>query len=127
MISEYRESDWMAVCELYDKSKPLELECGGARGSFIPLAEDSNRTAEFRNSSIFVYEEGGRLLGFAGHDGDYIGWLFVETWVSRIRRAACVFSPGFSRMPLGSFNKAPLQNSSAQDSLNPWIMTPLLP
>jgi CheY-like chemotaxis protein len=41
--------------------------------------------------------------------------------VNRIWRPACVFSPGLIRIPLGSFNKAPLQKISALYSLNPTI------
>ena len=41
-------------------------------------------------------------------------------------RAACVFSPGLIRIPLASFDKAPLKKLSAQYSLNPCIIAMLL-
>lgn len=78
MIREYRESDWSEVCRVFDLSKPYELATGGVAESFVPLAKDGDRIASFAKSRIFVWEEKGKLLGFAGHKGSYIGWLFVD-------------------------------------------------
>ena len=78
MIREFRESDWEAVCDIFDRSKAIELKSGNIGASFVRLAEDTERTADFLKSRVYVFEDAGRLLGFAGHEGDYIGWLFVD-------------------------------------------------
>ena len=78
MIREYRQSDWSEVCRVFDRAKPHELATGGISASMVPLAEDVQRTTEFAASTVFVWEEDGKIRGFAGHQGNYLGWLFVD-------------------------------------------------
>ncbi|MBK8856745.1 MAG: GNAT family N-acetyltransferase [Opitutaceae bacterium] len=77
MIREYEETDWKEVCRVFDMSKPYELASGGIEASFVPLAKDKARMAQFSKSTVFVWEEN-QALGFAGFEGAYIGWLFVD-------------------------------------------------
>jgi ribosomal protein S18 acetylase RimI-like enzyme len=78
MIREYEKTDWPEVCRVFDLSKPHELATGGIAASFVPLARDEPRIAQFSKSTVIVWEEKQALRGFAGFDGNYIGWLFVE-------------------------------------------------
>lgn len=63
---------------MFDLAKPDELATGGVAESFVPLAEDEGRHADFAKSWVYVWDEGGRILGFVGHKGAYIGWMFVD-------------------------------------------------
>jgi ribosomal protein S18 acetylase RimI-like enzyme len=78
MIREYRASDWNEVCRVFDLAKPRELATAGVEASFVPLADDVNRHASFRKSTLLVWHDAGKVDGFAGYDGSYIGWLFVD-------------------------------------------------
>jgi ribosomal protein S18 acetylase RimI-like enzyme len=78
MVREYHELDWREVCRVFDQSKPHELATAGVGESFLPLANDKKRIADFAKSTVFVWEENGRLRGFAGYDGSYVSWLFVD-------------------------------------------------
>lgn len=78
MIRHYEQADWSEVCRVFDLSKPQELASGGLAASFVPLAQDRTRIAQFSKSTIRVWEEKETLRGFAGFEGAYIGWLFVE-------------------------------------------------
>ena len=78
LIRPYRDSDWPAVREIYDLSKPDEMRCI-ADASAIPLLEaDPDMTALFHNSHILVMDDAGRVVGFAGNRGRVITWLFVH-------------------------------------------------
>jgi ribosomal protein S18 acetylase RimI-like enzyme len=85
MIREYQETDWKEVCRVFDLSKPHELASGGIEASFVPLAKDEARMAQFSKSTVFVWEENQALRGFAGFDGVFIGWLFVDPSAFRKR------------------------------------------
>ena len=85
MIREYRATDWTEVCRVFDLSKPHELASGGIEASFVPLAKDEARMAQFSKGTVFVWEENQALRGFAGFDGAYIGWLFVDPSAFRKR------------------------------------------
>jgi ribosomal protein S18 acetylase RimI-like enzyme len=77
-IRPYRESDWPAVREIYDLSKPDEMR-GMVDASAIPLLEaDPNMTALFHSSQILVMADAGRVVGFVGKRGTVITWLFVH-------------------------------------------------
>ena len=78
MIRPYEASDWEAVREIYDLSKPDEMRGGVDIGAIIPLSEDAPRLAAFRRSTILVAYDAERVIGFAGYDGNYISWLFVH-------------------------------------------------
>jgi ribosomal protein S18 acetylase RimI-like enzyme len=78
MIREYQKTDWPEVCRVFDLSKPCELATGGIAESFVPLAKDGPRIAQFANTTVLVWEETKSIRGFAGFNGSFIGWLFVE-------------------------------------------------
>jgi hypothetical protein len=96
MIREYRDSDWSAVCDTFDRSKPFELESGGVGASFVRLADDAERTAGFPKSSVFVFEDNGHLLGFTppdptAHPKHEFKWE-IPTSNSQPYRLLCSFS-----------------------------------
>jgi ribosomal protein S18 acetylase RimI-like enzyme len=78
-IRPYRNDDWDTIRTIYDAAKPDEM-----RGSIqnllaiLPLAEDTRRQRLFRESTITVAEDVGRVIGFAGHKEHYISWMFVH-------------------------------------------------
>jgi ribosomal protein S18 acetylase RimI-like enzyme len=85
MIRQYADNDWAAICCIYDAAKPIELSCAGIEESFVPLALDHKAITRFKEHKIFVFEsmENGTILGFAGHRGAFISWLFVAPQHSR--------------------------------------------
>ena len=77
-IRPYKASDWEAVRDIYDLSKPDEMRGGVDVGAIIPLQQDPAGLALFHGSAIFVAEDGDRVIGFGGHRANYISWLFVH-------------------------------------------------
>jgi GNAT superfamily N-acetyltransferase len=54
----------------------LRGSCGPR--TFVPLAEHIEYMDDFRGAYRVVACEGERVVGFAGVDGDYICWLYVD-------------------------------------------------
>ena len=77
-LRSYRSDDWMAVCEIYNLSKPEELLGVVDSGSILPLEADPDMRALFRGSQILVAEHSDRIAGFGGNRGSLITWLFVH-------------------------------------------------
>lgn len=69
--------DWNALYRVHDASRPRELEGSCDPRAFIPLADDPEVDGLHR-STIVVAREEGEILGFAGVEGDYLGWLYVH-------------------------------------------------
>lgn len=77
-IRPYETSDWEAVRDIYDVSKPDEM-CGGVDASaIIPLQQDPAGLSLFHGSVILVAENNERMIGFGGYKENYISWLFVH-------------------------------------------------
>jgi hypothetical protein len=93
MIRQYDKRDWSEICRVFDLAKPYELATGRAGESFVPLADDDKRIASFAESTVFVWEEKGKLKGFIGHEGAYISWLFVDPAAFRRRHRASTVAP----------------------------------
>ena len=74
----YRADDWLAVCEIYDRSKPDELRGVVEPGAILPLANDVTMKALFLESQVVVMEDADRVVGFAGSRDSFITWLFVH-------------------------------------------------
>lgn len=74
----YRESDWTAVCEIYDLSKPDEMRGIVEPNEIRRLDADPGMKDLFHASRVRVIETRGRVVGFAGHRGSFITWLFVH-------------------------------------------------
>ena len=78
IVRPYKRSDWEAVRDIYDLSKPDEMRGGVDAGAVIPLQQDPAALALFHGSAIFVADDGGRVIGFGGHRANSISWLFVH-------------------------------------------------
>lgn len=79
MIRRAVKADWDALVDVYDASKPDELEAAGLSIKFVSLRDDAAAIELLRGVKVLVYENPqGRVVGFGGYDGDYIGWLFVH-------------------------------------------------
>lgn len=70
--------DWPAVCEIYNLSKPDELLGAVDSNSILRLEADPAMQALFRDSLIIVAKDADRIVGFGGHRGSFITWLFVH-------------------------------------------------
>jgi len=77
-IRRYTEADWNRIIQIYNLSKPDELSGSVDPGAFLPLEKDKRSQRLFRDSRIFVAEENETIVGFGGHKGNYISWLFVH-------------------------------------------------
>lgn len=77
-IRPYTDADLEAILDIYALSKLDEL--AGEKHTFdlLPLQQDPFRFKHFQQSDITVYENEKAIVGFAGHKGNYIGWLFVH-------------------------------------------------
>jgi ribosomal protein S18 acetylase RimI-like enzyme len=77
-IRRYNIADWNAVCSIYDLAKPDEFR-GELELLHIPaLNNDTKMKVLFHESEVFVAEQHGQVVGFAGTRGNYISWLFVH-------------------------------------------------
>jgi ribosomal protein S18 acetylase RimI-like enzyme len=76
-IRPYVDSDWEAVREIYDLAKPDEMRGSVDLGAMLPLKQDPPMLELFHSSTILVAETD-RIVGFGGHKGSYISWLFVH-------------------------------------------------
>ena len=77
-IRPYIDDDWSAVETIYNLAKPDELQ-GIVPPDKIPLmAEDEHKLRLFRESQVLVQVVGEDIVGFCGHRGNYISWLFIH-------------------------------------------------
>jgi GNAT superfamily N-acetyltransferase len=79
IIRKYNESDWIHIREIYDLSKPDEMNGIVEPDKIIPLAQDDKMLKYFYESKIWIYEKDHRLSGFIGLKGNVISWLFVHS------------------------------------------------
>lgn len=63
-VRKFNDADLGAVCRIYANAKRDELAYEGKLVEIIPLEEDAVIMAAFRESDVFVYEDGG-VVGFA--------------------------------------------------------------
>jgi len=95
----YRSEDWAATCEIYNLSKPEELLAVVDPASILPLEVDTDMQALFRGSEILVAEDSDRVVGFAGHRGSFITWLFVHPDFRRTGVATGLVRAMLARLP----------------------------
>jgi ribosomal protein S18 acetylase RimI-like enzyme len=77
-IRAYGDSDWEAIRNIYDLSKPDEMRGSVDLAAVIPLNQDAAGLALFRDSVILVADDADQIVGFGGYKGNYISWLFVH-------------------------------------------------
>ena len=77
-IRTYADNDWSAVCVVHDLARPLELEGSCDPRAFVPLAEEKEDIADFNESSKFVAEIAGEVVGFSGVKDNVVTWLYVK-------------------------------------------------
>jgi len=78
IIRDYKSADWEQVCEIYDLSKPDEMKGLVDSNLIIPLAHDDKMLLYFNESTIWVYEDAYKIIGFIGIKEDVVSWLFVH-------------------------------------------------
>ena len=76
-IRPYKESDFKRLAEIYILSKADEFLGEEFKFNIVPLAEDEQMLQLFKESNIYVFEQG-IILGFVGQRDNYISWLFVH-------------------------------------------------
>ncbi|MBF0198675.1 MAG: GNAT family N-acetyltransferase [Planctomycetes bacterium] len=78
MIRLYKDTDWLQVIDIYDRSKPDEMKGVVDSDLITSLSQDKKMIRYFNESEVHVYEEGKRILGFIGRKEDVLSWLFVH-------------------------------------------------
>ena len=76
-IRPYEPSDWQRVCQIHDASRPEELEGSCDPRAFVPIEQDPE-VAHLKKCRKLVAVLRGKVVGFVGIDGDYLGWLYVD-------------------------------------------------
>ena len=74
----YSDSDWEAIREIYNLSKPDEMRGSVDDRAVIPLEHDDKMTQLLKASNLVVMEENGKVIGFSGNKENYISCLFVH-------------------------------------------------
>ncbi len=77
-IRDYNPTDWAAICRVHDLARPHELAGSCDPRAFVPLAEDAEYADDIQRSRKWVACAADRVVAFAGVDGDYISWLYVD-------------------------------------------------
>jgi ribosomal protein S18 acetylase RimI-like enzyme len=77
-LRKFEKEDWEAIKTIYNLSKADEMRGSVDLRALIPIEEDEKGIKLFNDSQIFVVEENKDILGFGGHKGNYISWLFVH-------------------------------------------------
>jgi ribosomal protein S18 acetylase RimI-like enzyme len=78
MIREYGDDDWLAVCDVHDRARPLELRGSCDPQAFVPLAQDQAYADDFRDSKKLVACLANQVVGFVGVNQQCISWLYVD-------------------------------------------------
>jgi len=77
-IREYiHQLDWDNLCRIHDSARLFELDGSAPEKAFLPLAE-CYKEEELFDSSIFVGEQNGKIVGFVAFCDNSITWLYVE-------------------------------------------------
>jgi GNAT superfamily N-acetyltransferase len=78
LIRDYRDEDWLAVCDVHDRARPLELRGSCDPRAFVPLAQDQAYADDFRDSKKLVACLADQIVGFVGVNKQCISWLYVH-------------------------------------------------
>jgi ribosomal protein S18 acetylase RimI-like enzyme len=97
-IRAYTDLDWEPVRNIYDLSKPDEMRGSVDLSAVLPLSDDPKHLTLFRESSIIVIEEANNIVGFAGHKGNYLSWVYVHPTHRRRGIAAALVSEMLQRI-----------------------------
>lgn len=76
-IRPYTLNDWDGICQVHDRSRPLELDGTSDGRTFTPLKEDPESSA-LHQCRLLVACEGDRIIGFSGSHEEYLGWLYLD-------------------------------------------------
>ena len=77
-LRKFKKEDWNDVKNIYDLSKPDEMRGSVDLRAIVPLEKDEKNLILFKESQIIIVEENNKILGFGGHKGNYISWLFIH-------------------------------------------------
>lgn len=77
-IRKYNQKDYSRVLEIYANSKLDELRFENEPFKFLPLEQDSKRLNQFKESDVYVYEDG-EILGYGAVKESEITALFVDS------------------------------------------------
>jgi ribosomal protein S18 acetylase RimI-like enzyme len=97
-IRSYRSDEWMAMCEIYNLSKPDELLGVVDAGSISSLEADSGIQALFRGSQILAAQHLDCIAALGGNRGSLITWLFVHPAFPRRGVATALVRDMLARM-----------------------------
>jgi ribosomal protein S18 acetylase RimI-like enzyme len=77
-LRRFDKEDWNKIKNIYNLSKPDEMRGSVDLRALIPIEQDEKGLVLFNESQILVVEENRTILGFGGHKGNYISWLFIH-------------------------------------------------
>ena len=122
-IRHYRIADWNAVCSIFDLAKPDEFK-GELELPLIPaLNNDTKMKALFHESEVFVAEQDGQVVGFAGTCGNYVSWLFVHPLYRRAGVAKNLIQEAIRGLngTIELTQRCEVQRSSLAPVRGPWL------
>ncbi len=111
-LRRYEKEDWNKIKNIYDLSKPDEMRGSIDLRALIPIEKDEKGLILFKESQILVVEENNTILGFGGHKGNYISWLFIHPNHRRRGTAKMILNhilskqSGSIRLNVGKYNEA---------------------
>ena len=74
---QYQESDWKAICQIHDRSRPDELRGSCDPRAYVPIEQDKE-VEELKTSRKFVACDNEKVVGFVGVDDKYLAWLYID-------------------------------------------------
>jgi len=76
-IRPYTPKDWDGICQVHDRSLPLELGARDIPDKVTSLKEDPE-SMSLQNCRLLVACEDEHIVGFSGCHDDFLGWLYVD-------------------------------------------------
>ena len=76
-IRPYTLNDWDGICNVHDRSRPLELDDSAQDRNYTPLKDDPENAA-LQQCRLLVACEGDKIIGFSGSHESYLGWLYLD-------------------------------------------------
>ena len=97
-IRKFSSTDFPAILEIYARSKLDELKFEDGEFDLVPLDQDPERLARFKESDAYVCEMGD-TVGFAASYGTSISFLFVHPMARGQGVGKCLLEFMLQRIP----------------------------
>lgn len=74
---DYQHTDWQAICQIHDRSRPDELAGSCDPRAFVPIEQDAE-VEDLKRAKKFVACDEEQIVGFVGVDEKYLAWLYID-------------------------------------------------